>query len=263
MNPNLPSPPSVGAGPTPQESMALAVAALILGCLALGSSFLLVGALFGLAGLIVGILHLARRRSFRGMALAGTILSGLGILCSAALAVIYLELFRSIAVSEDSRMFGSGSGRVTREFADWEGVQAPDLVVQTIDGQEIRLSQLQGRRVVLDFWATWCPPCVKEIPHFSRLHRETSRDQLVILGISDEDEDTLRKFVKKHQVPYPVGRAVELPSPYKDISAIPTTFFIDRKGIIQEVLVGYHDFNALRERALAADSETEPRPPPR
>jgi thiol-disulfide isomerase/thioredoxin len=116
--------------------------------------------------------------------------------------------------------------------------------------------------VVLDFWATWCPPCVREIPHFIRLHNETSRDDLIIVGISSEADSKLKPFVKKYGVSYPIASANDLPSPYSDVRAIPTTFFIDRQGVIQSVLVGYHELKELKTRAQSPDFKGEPKSAP-
>src|SRR5438477_273138 len=81
-------------------------------------------------------------------------------------------------------------------------------------------------------------PCVRERPHLIKLQNETTRDELVVVGISKEDEMTLKTFVKTKGVNYPIASATDLPSPYKDVQAVPTTFFIDRKGVIQSVVVG-------------------------
>jgi len=118
--------------------------------------------------------------------------------------------------------------------------------------------------VILDFWATWCPPCVKEIPHFVELRKTTSPDELVILGISDESPEILRAFVPKHNINYPIFSASDLPEPFPLVTSFPTTFFIDRNGVIQQVLEGYHDFDILKTNAIGPDyvsaepSDTDP-----
>ena len=115
---------------------------------------------------------------------------------------------------------------------------------------------------MLDFWATWCGPCVKEIPHFITLRDLFPPDELVIVGISQEGEAILRPFVAKKGMNYPVASGKDLPLPYSGIVSIPTTFFIDRNGVIQDAVVGYHDLTALRKYALGEDYAGEPKSPP-
>lgn len=242
--------------------MGLAIASLVLGILAFLSSFLVVGALLGLLGLILGTVHVMRRQGRNAMAWTGVVLSVLSLVIGAGFGVIYFKAVNSPEFKEAFEAAMKGAAPGMNDFEDWKGVAAPDFSVTTLDGKTIQLSELKGKRVIVDFWATWCPPCVKEIPHFIKLSSETPADQLVIVGISSEDEDTLKPFVKKKGINYPIASADDLAAPYSDVSSIPTTFFIDRKGIIQDVLVGYHDFENLKEHALAEDFAGEPKPAP-
>lgn len=141
----------------------------------------------------------------------------------------------------------SPAGR-PNEFTDWEGRPAPDVTITTVDGKHLKLSELQGRGVILDCWATWCPPCVREIPHLQKVADDLSND-LVVVGISSEDLNKVQAFAKAKSLRYPVGKPDLLPPPYASVSSIPTTFFIDRQGVIRKVLVGYHDYPALRDQA--------------
>jgi cytochrome c biogenesis protein CcmG, thiol:disulfide interchange protein DsbE len=254
--PMNPPPPATPSSPR----LGLAVASLVLGIIALLSSVLVIGALFGLVGLILGIAHFMRRQGRNGLAWAGVIMSVLGIVASVALAAAYVPMARKVMEELRSGDWGPDQNA----FAEWQGVLAPDFSVTTLDGQTIQLSELKGKRVVLDFWATWCPPCVMEIPHFIKLRAENPADELVLVGISSEDENTLKAFVKKKGINYPIASADDLPEPYSDVTSIPTTFFLDRNGVIQSVLVGYHDFDVLESHARAKDFEgealTQPRP---
>jgi thiol-disulfide isomerase/thioredoxin len=190
----------------------LAIASLVLGILALCLSFLLFGFLLGLIGLILGVVHLRQKRGSTAMAKWGLALSFLGLLASLAFGVLYFQAFRRIRAT-----FASTNKTLTA----WEGVAVPDFACTTLDGKKISFSELKGKRVILDFWATWCPPCKMEIPHFIRLVSETSRDDLIVIGISSEDEKTLRPFVEKNGMNYPVASADKLPEPFASIEAIP------------------------------------------
>jgi len=129
----------------------------------------------------------------------------------------------------------------------WIGKAAPDLTVTDLEGAKIRLSDLKGKKIVLDFWATWCPPCKKMIPDLIALREQTQPANLVILGISDEPIDRLNKFVKDNKINYPViSHSGSLPSPFDQVTGLPTTFFIDAQGVIRQVVVGYHGLDELK-----------------
>jgi peroxiredoxin len=93
------------------------------------------------------------------------------------------------------------------------------------------LKEQRGKVVVLNFWATWCPPCRKEMPDLERLYREFKDQGLVILAISDEDADKVRPFIAQQKVTYPIlldpGRKV---NDLFQIEGIPKTFVYDRGG---------------------------------
>jgi len=157
----------------------------------------------------------------------------------------------------DSRGRGIGSA-----LQAWEGVEAPNFTVTSLDGETLTLSELKGKRVVVNFWATWCQPCIKEIPHFKQLRQEVSPDELIMVGISPEASSVIQPFLEEHGINYPSVSTSALPAPYSEVRGIPTTFFIDRNGVIQTIAIGYRDFDALKEYALSSDYEGEVRTKP-
>ncbi len=119
-------------------------------------------------------------------------------------------------------------------------VPANSFTVHTIDDREVSLDSLKGKVTIVNFWATWCPPCRAEIPDLIAL-QEKYRDQLQIIGIS-EDEDgpaVVRKYVADHHMNYPVAMtSPELEKLFPGIAALPTSFVIDRDGRIVQKHVG-------------------------
>lgn len=143
--------------------------------------------------------------------------------------------------------------------SQWLNKPAPELTVEDINGNTISLSQLKGKRVILDFWATWCPPCRMEIPHFIKLADKYGSDDLVIIGISHEDKETISNFASKNGINYTLAVGdYNMAPPYSEITAIPTTFFIDREGIIRYILEGYHSFKKLESRTKAINTPIDP-----
>jgi peroxiredoxin len=135
----------------------------------------------------------------------------------------------------------------------WQGVRAPDFSVTNLDGQSIRLADLKGKRVMLNFWATWCPPCLVELPNFIKLRAQASPTSIVILGLSTDDAATQKIFAQRNGVNYPLVVFQNVPSPYQDIAKIPVTIVIDRNGVIQRVLFYAQDFATLKNFAAEAD----------
>jgi peroxiredoxin len=227
----------------------IAVASFVLGLVSLLLSLFVIGVIFGIVGLVFGIVHLSKRLPFfKAMAVWGVVLSAIGSLAGISLGVFYgIKIYQIFSEMRE----------IQPQAEEYIGIAAPDIKLTDMDGNEIILSQLKGKRVVLDFWATWCPPCKQEIPHFIMLDNEVKSDNLVIIGISSEDKSTLKNFIKKNGINYPIVSADNLPFPFDQISAIPTTFFIDRNGIIQNVLVGYHDYDTLKANAVAENYKGE------
>ncbi len=130
-------------------------------------------------------------------------------------------------------------------FTMWYGKQAPDFTVTDINGQKHTLSEYKGKTVMLVFWATWCGPCISEIPHLIELRKQLGEDKLAMLGISYIDArntpEKIKSFVAANSViNYPVTATdpQTMPRPYNQIDSIPCSFFIDPQGKIKMATVG-------------------------
>ena len=122
--------------------------------------------------------------------------------------------------------------------------EAPDFTLVNIAGGNLTLSAYRGKVVLLDFWATWCPPCKKEIPHFIELYDTYGDQGLEVIGVSLDQggQQVVEGFADEYSIDYPLVMADgEIAAAYGGIRGIPTTFLIDRKGMIVQKFVGYRD----------------------
>lgn len=126
-------------------------------------------------------------------------------------------------------------------YALAEGSAVPAFRLPALGGKEVDLASLRGRVTVLNFWATWCPPCVAEMPSLERLHRALGEEGLAVVGISvDEDEAALRRFVEQHKLGFPVLRdpGASVASGAYHTTGYPETFVVDGQGVLREHYVG-------------------------
>ena len=130
---------------------------------------------------------------------------------------------------------------------------APPFTIRTFEGKSIRLSELRGKPVVLDFWATWCRPCRASMPHLDELQKRFGSQGLVVIGMS-VDEGThadVRRFTQNLGLSFRLGMANDrLLDDYGPIRFLPTTFFINRNGEIVRRVRGYIDPETLDEYVL-------------
>jgi len=129
--------------------------------------------------------------------------------------------------------------------------RAPDFALQDLDGKTHRLSDYRGKLVIVNFWATWCPPCRREIPSMERLYADLKGRQFVILGVEvGEDWDVVQPFVEQMKIKYPIllDRHAAL-SPQWHMMGLPTSYVIDPHGHITNVIVGGRDWSDPQLRA--------------
>lgn len=136
---------------------------------------------------------------------------------------------------------------------------APDFTLTTLDDQEITLSKLKGKVVLLDFWATWCGPCRESIPHLVHLYKTYRENGFEMIGISLDkgDPQVVRNFVKSMDIPYPIVIAPEEVIRNYKVSKIPTSFLIDKEGKIRESITGFNSTIAQQMTAKVADLTSE------
>ena len=151
-----------------------------------------------------------------------------------------------------------GGGEKAAETLD---LPAPEITLTPLAGPPVTLADFRGRVVMLNFYATWCPPCLAEIPSLARLSREYGEEKLVIIGISDEDAATIGGHESTRDIPYRLVSGSGWPAPFDQISAVPTTFLVDREGIIRRRIVGArpHDtFKQLIDEVMAGPAAPAP-----
>ena len=136
-------------------------------------------------------------------------------------------------VVENARMWAP-------EFRSWFGKTAPDMTITDINGKEHSIRDYRGKDVMLVFWATWCMPCIMEIPHLNALKNTLSEEKLAILAISNELPDLVKKFAAQQKINYTVFSTSrdDMPTPFNSITSIPCSFFIDPNGKIKLATIG-------------------------
>ncbi len=122
----------------------------------------------------------------------------------------------------------------------------PDFAVETLEGTTLRTADLKGKGVIVNFWATWCPPCKAEIPDLIAL-QERYRDHVVVLGLSMDEigADQVRAFVTAHEMNYPVAMVTPaLERLFPPMASLPTSYIVDRDGLVVQKYYGM--LNAVR-----------------
>jgi peroxiredoxin len=162
-----------------------------------------------------------------------------------ALTVAVMAMLASGKFLDKSRKPGS-----MHLIGDVKGIPAPDFSLLTLDGKKVKLSDYRGKAVLLNFWATWCPPCIEELPSLNAFQRRFANSGVVVLGISvDKDEKLYRDFLAKARVSFLTAR-----DPDNKINAeygtlkFPETYIIDARGKVVRKIISNTDW--MSERML-------------
>ena len=131
---------------------------------------------------------------------------------------------------------------------------APAWSLKDVNGRVVSSDQFKGKVVVIDFWATWCPPCRAEIPGYTDLQRKYGKDGLVIVGISVDQggPGIVKEFIEKYGVNYPVVMADEqVVAAFGHVEYYPTTFLIDRTGQVRDRKDGMEETADYEKKIVA------------
>jgi peroxiredoxin len=139
-------------------------------------------------------------------------------------------------------------------FTSWYGKMAPDFTLTDITGKQHKLSDYRGKDVMLVFWATWCGPCIQEMPHLIELRKTTGEDKLAMLAISyittrpPNTTEMVKSVVGRQKINYTVISVdeSEVSAPYNQIRGIPCSFFIDPEGKIKLATLGVLSLDTMK-----------------
>ena len=122
----------------------------------------------------------------------------------------------------------------------------PDTMLVGINGEQMMLSDLKGKKVFLNFWATWCPPCREEMPAIEQMQKKYGDDLIIVAVSSMESKATVTQFLESNPYTFPIylDEKGKLSKTYQLLS-IPTSYFINEKGIIQNKAIGSMTFEKM------------------
>jgi peroxiredoxin len=127
------------------------------------------------------------------------------------------------------------------------GDTCPQVAGQDVDGKPVKLTDYQGKVVMISFWGTWCPPCRKLLPHERQMFEEKYKDRpFQILGVAQDQPDTLRRFLKANPIPWPnIVDNAGVVSTQWNITAVPSAVLVDHTGVIRAAWVDGLNPNVL------------------
>jgi peroxiredoxin len=140
-----------------------------------------------------------------------------------------------------------------------KGASAPDFELTTLNGEKVKLSDYKGKKVILNFWATWCPPCKAEMPHMQKYYEKNAeKENVEILAVNltsmDDGKDKVQEFADGYELTFPIPLDVDggIGEEYRAFT-IPTTYMVDTKGLIQHKIVGPMNEDMMAEMVSGMD----------
>ena len=177
----------------------------------------------------------------------------IGLLLVAAIAIIAVNFIdereSATELTEQNQTAGQGLE---------PGAQAPDFTLTDQNGEMVRLSDYQGKKVILNFWATWCPPCRAEMPHMQDFHEDNAGGDVEILAVNltaqDKGDQAIRSFIDEFGLTFaiPMDETGSAAQAYQ-VRTVPTTFILNTKGEIAQKIVGPMDEQIMKDQTDAID----------
>lgn len=161
------------------------------------------------------------------------------VLCT-LLAVALMALVVQIAIEHGGRQINISVEGTAEESTVPFGEPAPDFALPALDGAEVSLADYQGQVVLVDFWATWCGPCIEELPHIETFHRQYTDSGLRVLALStDMDDDVVQPFINENDYTFTVLHADDAVQRAYGITGIPVVYLVDRQGRVRWHRMGF------------------------
>ena len=179
-------------------------------------------------------------------------LRGLAVLAAVAVLVLLIGSCTSDSKAEFKNQGSATTSQVSAAATtQFPSRKAPGFALSDLSGKSVNWTQFDGKVVLVDFWATWCPPCRRSIPDLSELHGKFADRGFAVVGISLDQNgpEKVAQFAKQMQIPYTVVMGNQQVTLDWNIgSAIPVAFLVDREGAIVDRFVGYQDKSVLEQR---------------
>ena len=162
------------------------------------------------------------------------------------LVILFVSAISSYAVQqylEQDAMNNPQQALIQTELAEGESFTRPEFAMADIDGEMRNIKDWDGKVILLNFWATWCPPCLSEIPGFIELQQQYGEQGLQVIGIAVDNEEAVREYMNEVKINYPIMisefEATELSSRYGNrVGALPYSVIINREGEVSNMITG-------------------------